>query len=173
MLPSSRLPRRSLLLAGTVAFLPLGCAAAKLPPSRSSRHLGSPLPAFNGVTVNGSEFDSNASRGMVLLVEFFESGAGSRSLAEASALYTKDRELVIVGISLDDSIERTRAFLAQKSVRFPVLFDPERAVAARVGVTEAGTSLAVDRRGILRWVGDPRKPGAVRQATRALLDEPA
>jgi peroxiredoxin len=110
---------------------------------------------------------------MVLLVEFFESSAGSRSLADAAALYTKDRELVIVGISLDDSIERTRAFVAEQSVRFPVLFDPERAVAARVGVTEAGTSLAVDRRGILRWVGDPRKPGAVEQATRALLDEPA
>lgn len=173
MLPSSRLPRRSLLLAGTVAALPLGCAAATLPPSRSSRHLGAPLPAFNGVTVNGSEFDSNSSRGMVLLVEFFESDPGSRSLADAAALYTKDRELVIVGIALDDSIERTRAFVAEHSVKFPVLFDPDRVVAARVGVTEAGTSLAVDRRGILRWVGDPTKPGVVQQATQALLDESA
>lgn len=110
---------------------------------------------------------------MVLLVEFFECNAESRSLTDASALYTSNRELVIVGVSLDDSIERTRAFVSEHSVKFPVLFDPERAVAARVGVSAPGTSLAVDRRGILRWVGDPAKPGAVEQATEALLDESA
>jgi hypothetical protein len=42
-----------------------------------------------------------------------------------------------------------------------------------VGVSAPGTSLAVDRRGILRWVGDPAKPGAVERATEALLDESA
>jgi peroxiredoxin len=167
----SRIHRRSLLVASAVTLLPLGCASAKLPPSRSSRHLGSALPPFAGTTVNGLEFDSNASRGLVLLVEFFECDRGSRSLTDAAELYTKDRELVIVGVSLDDSIERTRAFVAERSVRFPVLFDPERSVAALVGVTDARTSLAVDRRGILRWVGDATKPGAAQQATEALLDE--
>ncbi len=123
--------------------------------------------------MNGLEFDSNSSRGLVLVVEFFDCTAGSRSLTDASELYANNRDLVIVGVSLDDSIERTRAFVAGRSIRFPVLFDPERSVATSVGVTEPGTSLAVDRRGILRWVGDARKPGAVQQATEALLDESA
>jgi peroxiredoxin len=131
------------------------------------------LPPFTGTTVNGLEFDSNASRGLVLLVEFFDCNAKSRSLTDAAELYAKNRELVIVGVSLDDSIERTRDFVGARSVRFPVLFDPKRSVAALVGVTEPGTSLAVDRRGILRWVGDATKPGAVQQATEALLDESA
>ena len=131
------------------------------------------MPAFTGKTVNGLEFDSNASRGLVLLVEFFECNEKSRSLTVAAELYSSNRELVIVGVSLDDSIEHTRAFVQERSVRFPVLYDPERVVAARVGVTDAGTTLAVDRRGILRWVGDATKPDAVQQATEALLDESA
>lgn len=110
---------------------------------------------------------------MVLLVEFFQCNRASRSLADAAALYTNERELVVVGVSLDDSIERTRAFVAEREVRFPILFDPKRSVAALVGVTDPKTTLAIDRRGILRWVGDPTKPGAVEQATQALLDESA
>jgi peroxiredoxin len=110
---------------------------------------------------------------MVLLVEFFECDAGSRGLADAAELYTNERELVVVGVSFDDSIERTRAFVAQREVKFPILFDPKRSVAALVGVTDPKTILAIDRRGILRWVGDPTKAGAVEQATQALLDETA
>ena len=173
MLDPSSLSRRSLLTAGVVLFQPLACASTKLPPSRVSRHLGAALPSFTGTTVNGSEFDSNSSRGMVLLVEFFQCNEGSRSLADAAALYTNKRELVIVGVSLDDSIERTRAFVARREVKFPILFDPKRSVAALVGVTDPKTTLAIDRRGILRWVGDPTKPGVVEQATEALLDESA
>jgi peroxiredoxin len=152
----------------------MACASAQLPPSRSSKHLGEPLPAFNGITVNGSEFDSNSSRGMVLFVEFFEGAEDpSRALADAAALYADHRDLVIVGISLDDAIESARGFVSRHSVKFPVLFDPERTVAGRLGVSGPGTALAVDRRGILRWVGDPSPPGVVRNATEALLDESA
>lgn len=170
--PRARITRRSLFAATGATLLPAACASAHLPPSRSSKHLGEPLPAFNGITVNGSEFDSNSSRGMVLFVEFFEGAEDSpRTLADAGDLYADNRELVIVGISLDHAIESARGFVSRHSVKFPVLFDPERSVADRLGVTGPGTGLAVDRRGILRWIGDPRAPGVVRDATEALLGE--
>jgi peroxiredoxin len=165
------LGRRSFLVAGSAALFPFACASAQLPPSRSGQYVGAPLPAFSGVTVNGSEFDSNSSRGMVLLVQFFECDGGSHSLAEAGELYASKRELVIVGVSLDESLERTRVFAAHQGVKFPVLCDQGRTVSARLGVTEPGTSLAVDRRGILRWIGDSATPGAVEQAAAALLGE--
>ncbi len=171
VLHRSPFTRRSLLLAGSVALLPLGCASAQLPPSRKSQLLGAPLPAFNGITVNGSEFDSNSSAGMVLLVEFFDCREESRSLDDATSLYASNRELVIVGVSLAESIEATRGYVAQHAVKFPVLFDPKRSVAERVGVTSAQASLAVDRRGILRWVGDSSAPGVIREAAEALLAE--
>jgi len=123
------------------------------------------------VTVNGSEFDSNASMGMVLLVEFFECREGGHALGDAGEIYASHRELVVVGVSLGESIERTRAFTAHHGVRFPVICDPARAVAARLEVKDARTSLAVDRRGILRWIGDAQTPGAMEQAASALLAE--
>jgi peroxiredoxin len=173
-LPRVRLTRRLLLLATGANVLPVACASAQLPPSRSSKHLGEPLPAFAGITVNGSEFDSNSSRGLVLFVEFFDGSRDApRALADASTLYGDDRELVVCGVSLDPSIESARGFVSRQGVKFPVLFDPERSVAERLGVSGPGTGLAVDRRGILRWVGDPATPHAVRDATEALLGESA
>jgi hypothetical protein len=56
-------------------------------------------------------------------------------------------------------------------VKFPVLCDPGRTVAALLGVSDPGTSLAVDRRGILRWIGDSASPATVQQAALALLGE--
>ena len=167
------LRRRSLLVGAPTLFLPFACAATPLPPSRAGQYVGAPLPAFGGVTVNGSEFDSNASRGMVLLVEFFECAEGQHALGDAGEIYASHRGLVVVGVSLGESIERTRAFTAHHAVKFPVICDPERSVATQLDVKEARTSLAVDRRGILRWIGDAKTPGAVEQAASALLGEPA
>lgn len=154
-------------------LFPVACASVPLPPSRSGQYVGARLPAFSGVTVNGSEFDSNASVGMVLLVEFFDCKEGTRSLADAAELYSSNRELIVVGVSLDESLERTVAFTAQRGAKFPILFDPRRSVASRLGVTDPGTSLAVDRRGVLRWIGDVSTPHAVQQAAAALLGESA
>lgn len=173
MLITHAIGRRSLLAGAPLVLLPFACASTPLPPSRAGQYVGAPLPAFGGVTVNGSEFDSNASRGMVLLVEFFECAEGQHALGDASEIYASHRGLVVVGVSLGESVERTRAFTTHHGVKFPVICDPERAVAARLDVTEAGTGLAVDRRGILRWIGDAKAPGVMEQAASALLGEPA
>jgi peroxiredoxin len=160
-----------LLAAGSV----LGCAPAALPPSSPSRLLGAPLPPFSGTTLNGSDFDSNASRGMVLAVTFFARSAkpNDNELEAAGTLYSDHPELILVGVSLDDAIETARAQVLRHSLRFPVLFDPDRHVAERLGVDGPRITLAVDRRGILRWVGDAASPSSIRAATEALLGESA
>jgi len=163
--------RRSLLLS---ALSSCACSSAVMPSSTPSKLLGGPLPAFTGVTINGSEFDSNASLGHVMVVEFFTEACEpcEKSLVDASDLYQSHTEVVVVGVSLDESIAGARSQVERHALRFPVLHDPERRVAERLGVTDAKTSFAIDRRGILRWVGAPAKdPGAARQAAEALLGE--
>jgi peroxiredoxin len=163
-----KLPRRSLLVGAGVT---LACGRAALPRSSPSKHLGEPIPAFTGTTVNGSEYDSNSSLGMVLVVQFFALSCESCShaLVDAGELYADHRELVMVGVSLDPSIQSARGLVTRHSLKFPVLFDPEGSVAERLGVEGPKVGLAVDRRGILRWVGDPARPGVVREAAEALL----
>jgi peroxiredoxin len=165
------LSRRALLLT-TGSFV--ACAPATLPPSSPSPLLGTPLPAFSGTTLNGVEFDSNASRGFVLTVAFFDSqrAASDRDLEMASDLYGDHHsDLVLVGVSLDASIDIARSQAERHSLRFPILFDPDRQVAMRLGVTRPGTILAVDRRGILRWVGEAKSSITVEQVAEALLAE--
>jgi peroxiredoxin len=165
------LVRASLLTAGSL----VACAPAVLPPSSPSPLLGSPLPAFSGITLNGSEFDSNSSRGLVLAVAFFDSAgnSGDRDLDAAGALYSDHPDLVLVGVALDQSIEDVRAQVTRHSLHFPLLHDPDRHVAERLGVSQPRTVLAVDRRGVLRWVGDAGNPAKVRAAAEALLGESA
>jgi peroxiredoxin len=166
------LSRRSLLL---LAGSAVACAPATLPPSSPSQLLGAPLPPFSGTTLNGSDFDSNQSRGNVLAISFFETTctACDGELEATGALYSDHPELVLVGVSLDDSIEIARAEVRRHSLRFPILFDSERRVAQRLGVEGPRTVLVVDRRGILRWVGNHPSANAVRDAAEALLDESA
>jgi len=123
--------------------------------------------------MNGSEFDSNASRGLVLAVTFFAgtSAASDAGVEAAGALYGSHSELVIVGVSLDESVDSARSQVARHSLHFPVLFDPDRRVAERLGVTRPQTMLAVDRRGVLRWVGDSTNRSVAEQAAEALLAE--
>jgi peroxiredoxin len=144
-----------------------------LPPSNPSALIGAPLPAFSGTTMNGSEFDSNSSRGLVLTIAFFAGDASDAELEAAGALYAAHPDLVLVGVSLDESADSARARVARHSVHFPVLFDPDRRVASRLGVSGPRTILAVDRRGVLRWVGDSAKPALAEQAAEALLAESA
>jgi peroxiredoxin len=146
-----------------------------MPKSVPSRHLGAPLPAFTGTTVNGSEFDSNSALGNVLVVQFFEPACEpcDARYEEAAELYSDHQGLVVVGISLESSIQVAREVVSRHSLKFPVLFDPERSVATRLEVAGPKTGLAVDRRGILRWVGDPSKPGVLGDAAEALLAETA
>jgi peroxiredoxin len=153
----------------------IACARAALPKSSPNRLIGASLPAFSGTTVNGAEFDSNSSLGMVLVVGFFKGSCGScwPALIEASAIYGDHRELVMVGVSHDTSLDGARSLVAQHALKFPVLFDPEKAIAHRLGVSATMTSLAVDRRGVLRWAGDLSQPATVREAAEALLDESA
>ena len=171
--PSPRtLTRRSLLVAAGSA---VGCAGPVLPPSSPSPLLGAPLPGFSGTTLNGSEFDSNASRGLVLTVAFFafDDASSTRDIETAGALYRDHPELVMVGVSLDETVERARTQVGRQGLHFPILFDPDRSVASLLGVTQPRTILAVDRLGRLRWVGDGTRASQMRQAAEALLSESA
>jgi len=112
---------------------------------------------------------------MVLVVTFFAGTCDSceQTMADAGSLYTDNRDLVMVGVALDGSLEGARGMVARHELKFPVLFDPDRRVAQRLDVTGPKTGLAVDRRGILRWKGDPSAPGVMRDAAEALLAESA
>ncbi|MEM9195138.1 MAG: TlpA disulfide reductase family protein [Myxococcota bacterium] len=60
--------------------------------------------------------------------------------------------LRVVGVSVDSSEERARAFARDRGVLFRNAHDPERSVPARYGLGTMPTSYIIDHRGIVRHI---------------------
>jgi thiol-disulfide isomerase/thioredoxin len=67
----------------------------------------------------------------------------------------KDDGLVVLGISADKDEKDIRDLLAKQPVSFPILRDPEGAMADRYRATGYPETYLVDKQGVLRatWVG--------------------
>jgi peroxiredoxin len=130
------------------------------PPSSSSRMLDAPLPAFHRPTVQGGTFDSAATSGKVLVIDFFAAYCRpcQRKLPELEALHRRQPGLSIVGISLDENGDLARKSVARHRLTFPVVHDAGNVLAGRLRVTELPISFVVDGQGRIRWVGGPDQP---------------
>ena len=143
----------------------LGCAHASgpaaPPPSSPSRLLGEPLPAFRRPTLQGATFDTAASPGQVIVVDFFADYCKpcQRSLPALEALHRQQPGLTIVGVSLDDTPANAWRSVRRHRLTFPVIHDAGNVLAGRMRVTELPISFVVDGDGRVRWVGGPEQPG--------------
>jgi cytochrome c biogenesis protein CcmG/thiol:disulfide interchange protein DsbE len=133
-------------------------APAAAPPSSPSRLLDAPLPAFLRPTLQGGTFDSAASSGRVLVIDFFAAYCRpcQRKLPALEALHRRQPNLSIVGVSLDESGDVARKSVTRHHLTFPVVHDAGNVLAGRLRVTELPISFVVDGQGRIRWVGRPR-----------------
>jgi len=142
----------------------LGCAHAAgsvaPPPSSPSRLLGEALPTFRRPTLQGGTFDTAASPGQVVVVDFFAAYCKpcQRSLPAQEALHRKQPGLTIVGVSLDDTPDNAWKSVRRHRLTFPVVHDSGNVLAGRMRVTELPISFVVDGGGRVRWVGGPDQP---------------
>jgi cytochrome c biogenesis protein CcmG/thiol:disulfide interchange protein DsbE len=169
--------RRASVTAALAAAL--GCARTPAlvppPPSSASRLLGAAVPAFHRPTLAGGQFDTIASAGQVLVVDFFAAYCAPcrHRLPLLEALHRKRPELAIVGISLDESAERTAALVARYGLTFPVVHDSGAALAGRFRVAELPAAFVVDRAGRLVWAGGGEQAeDALTRAAEAVLRAP-
>ena len=150
-------------------------APAAAPPSSPSRLLDAPLPAFLRPTLQGGTFDSAASSGRVLVIDFFAAYCRpcQRKLPALEALHRRQPNLSIVGVSLDESGDVARKSVTRHHLTFPVVHDSGNVLAGRLRVTELPISFVVDGQGRIRWVGGPDQPDdALAQAVAALEAAP-
>ena len=159
-----------------VSALQAACAhqdssAPAAPPSSSSRLLDEPLPAFHRPTLQGGTFDSSASPGHLLVIDFFAAYCRpcQRKLPELEALHRRQPGLSIVGVSLDETGDAARKSVTRHHLTFPVIHDTGNVLAGRLRVTELPISFVVDGNGRIRWVGGPDQPDdALARAVAAL-----
>lgn len=153
-------------------------AAASGAAGSSHRLLGQPAPDFALKATSGTNFRLSEYRGEVVLVTFWSSRCGecAAQLAAVSRLVDTYRSagLAALGVNVDDDQLAAAAFALRHPVGFPMLLDPDKAVARAWRVDNLPMLLVVDRGGTVRDVHRGHRGGdeqAWLARIRPLLDE--
>jgi thiol-disulfide isomerase/thioredoxin len=128
-----------------------GKKLAKKPAGGESDLVGKPLELV-GNTAKGLQFNWEAYRGKVVLVDFWATWCGPcrREMPHVKELYEKHREkgFDVVGVSLDKDLEALAAYLEENAIAWETLSGEETdGLAEKYGVRGIPTMMLVDREG--------------------------
>jgi thiol-disulfide isomerase/thioredoxin len=163
-----------LLLLGLL--IPLACAHANgdkgpPPPSAPSAVLGTAMPAFKRPSVQGPMFDTTTAAGRIVVVDFFAAYClpCQRALPAVERLARERRDVVFVGVSLDDDAGLAMRQVSRHRLTFPVVHDAGNVLAGRFRVTDLPATFVIDGAGRIAWVSGPgQSEGALDRAVAAL-----
>lgn len=130
------------------------------------------LPAVVGSNVRLSEF-----RGQPVMLSFWSSRC-SRCAAQLAALdrfYGTYRSagLVVLGVSVDDDMQRAQSYARAHSASFPLLLDSSKGVGRAFEIDRLPSTVLIDRSGVVRYLhsdDSATDPSYVAQI-RELLDD--
>ncbi len=151
----------------------LGCGGGRppMPASSASQLLQRPLPTFQRATLDGGTFDTSAHRGDVVVVKFFAQYCEPcrRTLPAAEKLHRDRPDVLVVGVSEDESPTAARALVAMHGLTFPVVHDAGNVLAGRFRVTAMPAAFVSGPGGNIAWVGGPeQREDALAQAVESL-----
>jgi peroxiredoxin len=128
---------------------------SKPPPSAPSPLLAKATPDFARPALDGSRVETASLRGKVVLIDFFAEHCAPcvKSLPAIEALHRAQPDVAVVGVSEDDDAQGARRMVARHGLTFPVVHDPEHALAGRYRVIELPATFVVDPSGVVRWHG--------------------
>ena len=117
--------------------------------------LGKPAAAFRLKTFDGPEISLEGLRGRVAVINFWASWCYPACYEEAPVLERgwrayKDREVMLVGINIQDKEEPAKRFLSQFGHTFPNAPDPAGRVSVDYGVYGVPETFFIDRAGRIR-----------------------
>lgn len=117
--------------------------------------IGKLAPEFSLTDVNGKKINLSDYKGKVILINFWATFCKpcKAEMPSLNNLFLEFREkgLIVLAISTDDSEKPVHSFIKEKSIAFPVLMDKDQEVYFdQYGVLGLPTSFLIDREGIIR-----------------------
>jgi len=114
-----------------------------------------PAAAFALTSYAGEPVSLDAYRGRVVVVNFWASGCHPACYEEAPVLERnwcayRDRDVVVLGVDIQDRAEAAKKFIADFSLTFPNALDAAGRVSVDYGVYGVPETFFIDRRGRIR-----------------------
>lgn len=138
-------------LASVVALVLATTALAACGSSTGPPASGSPgaAPPLKGSTLDGETFDLAAVTGKPTVVNFFASWCGpcNQEAPEVVAFARAHPDVRVVGVDTNDKSLDGRSFVEKYGITYPVVQDPNGAMAGDWGVNGIPTTFFIDRSG--------------------------
>lgn len=124
-------------------------------PAKSGRKTSERMPAFSLALMGGGKLTQAELQGKPALINFFASWClpcreEMPAIEKLSQEY-RSKEVVFVGVAVDDTESKMREFIARFGVTFPVGLDDGGAVQKAFGVYGLPTTFFIDRQGQVRY----------------------
>jgi len=131
--------------------------AAPASETTATTDVGTPMPEYAAMNLDGSKFDLAAKRDKVVLLNVWATWCGPcryeiPELQQISETYAS-RGLEVIGVSVDESgVDSVRDFVnEQKKMTYPVVLDAEGKIANLLQTSVLPTSILIDRSRKIVW----------------------
>ena len=113
-------------------------------------------PDFALRSTEGRNLRLKEQRGQVVLVNFWASWCGpcKQEMPHLNRLHDKYRSagFVLLGVNIDEDPKQAQALATRMALKFPVLFDSDKAVSRRYALDSMPATVIIDRDGRVRHV---------------------
>ncbi len=163
----------SLVFCLTVSFFPAQNSSHAFEPWPISELIGTKAPDFTLRDISGTAINLSSFEGKPILLNFWATWCPycRKERAHLNALYSeyKDRELIIISVSIDRSVSAVKKYLKKVPSDFIILSDSDSRVASKYSVVGLPSSFLIDRSGIVQYkfTGSQKWTGA---GSKKLID---
>ncbi len=123
-------------------------------PFEIDKLVGKKAPEFKARDLSGNNVSLSSFKGKPVLLNFWATWCPycREERPSLNALYKeyKDKDLVIIAVSVDKSEETVRRFLKRTTLDFMVLHDKDNKASGLYGVYSLPTTFLIDRNGIIK-----------------------
>jgi len=134
-----------------------GTPAGSAPPATTTgTDIGSVMPEYSALWLDGSKFDLASKRDKVVLLNLWATWCGPcrYEIPELQTLHAKyqPKGFEVIGVSVDESgADSVKQFVAEQKMTYPVALDPEGKLAGILQTSVLPTSILLDRNGRIVW----------------------